>query len=236
MKIDDFILQMQELLKGSSFAKRTWIVGGVPRDLQLGKTDFRDFDLCIEQRYGASKLAEYLNRRHPPLSYEIFPRFATAKLVYESFSLDLAQSRVELYESGRRYPKTRFARVDKDYLRRDFTINSLYLNLFTKELKDPSGSALKHIQEGKIQTIRAPEEVFLEDSLRILRGIRFATTLGFEIEENTAEAMKKLSFTCLKLSSKNLKYELEQIANHPQKERGKKLLSDFSLSELLKFL
>lgn len=236
MKIEDFILLMQELLKGSSFAKRTWIVGGVPRDLQLGETDFRDFDLCIEQRNGAAKLAEYLKRRHPPLSCEIFPRFATAKLIYEGFNLDLAQSRTEKYEDGRRYPKTRFARINKDFLRRDFTINSLYLNIFSKALKDPSTMALKHISEGLIQTIRKPEVVFLEDSLRILRGIRFATTLGFEIEKNTAEAMKKLSFTYLKLSDRNLKYELNKIANHPQKERGQKLLEDFSLDELLKYL
>lgn len=236
MKIEDFLKLMRETLKGSSFAGNTWIVGGVVRDLQLGKTDFTDFDLCIEQYRGATKMAEYLELNLPPLSCEIFHRFATAKLKYQGFSLDLAQSRIERYDSNRRFPKTRFAKIDRDYLRRDFTINSLYLNVFTGELKDPSGKALDHIRQGIITTIREPKEVFLEDSLRIIRGIRFATILGFEIEKNTAEAMKQLAFTSSKLSPRHLQHELGIIAEHGMNEKGKALLVEYGLDGLLGYL
>lgn len=211
MTLDVFQGIMRELLKGSDFVGKTYLVGGVLRDLLLGQEDFSDFDLCIEKRYGGLKLGSYLKTRLEHESYEVFPRFGTVRMKLQGISLDLVQTRCESYTEGRRFPRIRFCPIAEDLWRRDFTINSLYLELFSESILDLSEKGKMDIEGSLIRTLRDPLLVFSEDALRILRAIRFASTLDFEIEAETFAAMRSLAANVQKLSAKAQSRELSKM-------------------------
>ena len=211
MKIDDFLSLFGSMIKGSSFATRTWLVGGVVRDLQLGYNDFDDFDLCIEQRFGGLRLAKYLQNRGFPKTCEIFERFGTARLSLEGITLDLVASRSEIYNSGRRYPRIRYAPIKEDAWRRDFTINALYMNVSDRRIIDPSGMGFADIEARRIRCLREPMTVFSEDALRILRALRFAATFGFNLEESTADAIAESAHLTKRLSTKAWSLEIQKL-------------------------
>ena len=142
MTLDVFQEIMRAALKGSDFVGKTYLVGGVVRDLLLGKKDFTDFDLCVEKRYGGLKLGSYLKTRLEHESYEVFPRFGTVRMKLQGISLDLVQTRCETYTEGRRFPRIRYCPISEEVWRRDFTINSLYLELFSEVWLDPCGKGL----------------------------------------------------------------------------------------------
>lgn len=211
MKLPDFLQLMHEALKGSDFVGKTYLVGGVVRDLFLGKEDFTDFDLCVEKRYGGLKLGKYLQTRLDPQSYEVFPRFGTVRMRLQDIELDLVQTRCESYTEGRRFPEIRYCPLSEDVWRRDFTINSLYLELFSESILDPCGRGLMDIKDRLICTTRDPLLVFSEDALRMLRAIRFAGALDFDIETKTFAAIRSLAANVQKLSAKAQSRELGKM-------------------------
>ncbi|MDD2423763.1 MAG: hypothetical protein PHT37_02565 [Candidatus Cloacimonetes bacterium] len=211
MTLDVFQEIMRAALKGSDFVGKTYLVGGVVRDLLLGKKDFTDFDLCVEKRYGGLKLGSYLKTRLEHESYEVFPRFGTVRMKLQGISLDLVQTRCETYTEGRRFPRIRYCPISEEVWRRDFTINSLYLELFSEVWLDPCGKGLMDIKDRLIRTLRDPLLVFSEDALRILRAIRFAGALDFELEAETYAAIRALAANVQKLSAKAQSQELDKM-------------------------
>ena len=223
---------MHEALKGSDFVGKTYLVGGVVRDLFLGKEDFTDFDLCVEKRYGGLKLGKYLQTRLDPQSYEVFPRFGTVRMRLQDIELDLVQTRCESYTEGRRFPEIRYCPLSEDVWRRDFTINSLYLELFSGVYLDPCGKGLTHIRDRLICTTRDPLVVFSEDALRMLRAIRFASALDFELEAETFAAISALAANVKKLSAKAQSQELAKM--DLSKSRTQLLLKKTGIQNYLK--
>lgn len=229
MKLQAFLSLMRELLQDTSFAHRSYLVGGVVRDHLLGKDDFTDFDLVVQQRHGGMKLGAFLSHRLKPISYEVFPKFGSARMQLDGFSMDFVETRKESYLPGKRFPRVRFGDLPEDVYRRDFTINSLYMELFSGKILDPSGLGIKDLQCGVIRTLRDPDLVMAEDYVRILRAIRFAATLDFYINEDTAAAIRKHAPNLNRLSSRTIQKELDKMEMAGVLKKAQKLMQPLGI-------
>lgn len=233
MKLVQFVQTMQNLLENTNFKGNTYIVGGVVRDYLLAKQCFTDFDLVVEKPHGGLKLGAFLKRRLKPNTYEAFPRFGSARMTWNGISMDFVETRKEEYRPGFRFPKIRFCPIDEDVFRRDFSVNALYMDLFNMNILDPSNLGRQDIQNKLIRTIRAPEIVFNEDYLRILRAIRFALCTEFSLESNTANALKISAHKIRNLSTNQIRRELVKIRDRGKLDQAKQILEDLELSDIL---
>lgn len=132
------------------------------------------------------------------------------KITYKGFKCEVSTFRIE-EDYQNRLPK-KITYVDSykdDYLRRDFTINALAYSLDGRIIDYCNG--LKDLENKLVRSIRNPKESFLEDEMRILRGLRLAATLDFTVEEKTLKAMQDLYKKVLDLSLDLVSGELKQI-------------------------
>jgi poly(A) polymerase len=118
------------------------------------------------------------------------------------------------YQDGRRPEKIIFANAEADALRRDFTVNGLFYDPLTKKIHDWVGGE-KDLRAKIIRTIGKPEERFGEDHLRLLRAVRFAALLDFEIEPKTFAAVKKLAPKIKLISGERIRDELLKLFAPP---------------------
>lgn len=209
-----------------------YAVGGFTRDFLL-KRETNDIDFVVvgEGIQFAKKVAEALGKEKV-VTYE---RFETAMFVYKNLNLEFVSARSEAYNKNSRKPKVERANLKSDQLRRDFTINALAIGLnkgnFGK-LYDPfdGGKALK---DKIIRTPLDPEVTFSEDPLRILRAIRFATQLNFQIETKTFEATKKMRERLKIISQERITDEFLKILNSPKPSIGLKLLEETGILKMI---
>ncbi len=184
--------QFKNILKIiSKFAKQKnfsiYLVGGVTRDLLL-KRPLVDLDIVVEGDAIelVKKVAEYYS-----LNFRKHHSFKTATLYYHGHKIDFATAREEHYPHPGSLPKVRPSSLKKDLLRRDFTINSMAVSLNTKDYGRLIDfyDGQKDIKAGLIKILHS--ESFLDDSLRILRAIRFEQRFLFKIETKTYALMKQ---------------------------------------------
>lgn len=164
---------------------RGYLVGGMVRDLLLGKKPV-DIDLVIES--DIKSLTDALNRR---LKGEclIYPEFGTATIRVGTEQVDLARARTETYPLPARLPIVRFSPLDKDFSRRDFTVNAVALSLSKNDfgrIIDPV-SGIRDIREKLIRVLHARS--FIDDPTRIFRALRYKNRLGFKIDRETDRLM-----------------------------------------------
>lgn len=192
----EIVTHIAECIKGSEFENHVFAVGGCVRDMVMDNP-IKDIDLCIDIPDGGIKLAEYMHSKkfitRPPVTY---PTYGTAMFKLKRFNteeIECVQTRGEQYhDKDSRNPQVTFADMKEDCVRRDLTINALYMNVSTQEVIDPTGRGLQDIKDGICRvTNEQPDIVFTDDPLRILRVIRFACRYNFDIEEETMEAMKR---------------------------------------------
>ena len=165
---------------------RGYLVGGIVRDLLLGKEP-GDIDLVIED--DIKSITDSLNRK---LKGEclIYPEFGTATIRVGTEQIDLARARTETYPLPGRLPLVRFSNLDKDFWRRDFTVNAVALSLSRKDfgrIIDPV-SGIRDIREKSIRVLH--DRSFIDDPTRIFRALRYKNRLGFKIERETDRLMK----------------------------------------------
>ena len=119
----------------------------------------------------------------------------------------------ELWSDGRRPDYVQVGTMEEDALRRDFTINSLYLDPWTGEFYDPTGKGFKDIEDKIIRFNGKAVERIKEDYLRIFRAYRFASQLGFEIDKKTLKACRTYFGTaCLTVSGQRILIEIEKMS------------------------
>ncbi len=165
-----------------------YLVGGIIRDLVLDRPNV-DIDLLIEGDGGAfaNKLAENLDAR-----IHENPRFRTAKIILpDGGHIDVATAREEFYVQPGALPTVEAAGIRDDLVRRDFTINTLALQLNSRAwglLIDHFGG-LSDIKSGLIRVLHTFS--FVDDPTRILRGLRFSARYGFELEDQTGELLRR---------------------------------------------
>ena len=186
-----------------------YLVGGAVRNQLLG-LPVSDYDICGD--LSPEKLAEELFGLFTVR--DVNPRVGTVKLVGRGNSFEYTRFRHDSYplSSGAHAPLevTFVSTPEEDAFRRDFTVNALYKRVGDGEILDPTGG-LADLRKRVLRTTRDPEAVFSEDGLRLLRLVRLAAELGFDIEQNTFAAAKKYASLLADISVERKRDELERI-------------------------
>jgi len=188
--IDD--RELLRLLKRAAADRgaKAWVVGGYVRDHLLGRAQ-PDLDVVVEEG-GARQLAERfadLAGAGPPVTFE---RYGTAQVTLPGHLVEFVSARSESYASDSRKPDVRPATLEEDLRRRDFTINTLLMD-FGGEIQDRLGTARADLEARILRTPADPIQTFTDDPLRMLRAVRFAAQLGFELAPDLLPAMRQLS-------------------------------------------
>lgn len=236
-EIESVLQRIRAITTGTPYEGVIYVVGGYLRDRVLGLAPGNDIDLVLDG--DAIGLAEYLYKSRTAIYRPVtYPRFGTAMVQVPSqsgspFAVELVSARSESYASNSRKPSVTRSSLLDDALRRDFTINTLMRNIHTDELLDLTKRALDDLEEGILRTPRQPEETFYDDPLRMLRAVRIAVRLGFRIEEETWEAIKKWSprLTSQAISPERIREEFTKIVDMPgdRFKAGMEMMSESSL-------
>jgi tRNA nucleotidyltransferase (CCA-adding enzyme) len=202
--------------EASELGQELYLVGGVVRDLFLGRANF-DFDLVVEG--DAISLARKL-AKDSQAKLKIHSRFGTAKLDYPDFSLDLATARSETYSKPGTLPTVKPGSLKDDLIRRDFSINAMALYLNPQrfgELIDLYHG--KDDLERRLIRILHPKS-FIDDATRILRAIRYEQRLGFKLEAETEKLLRHNVAMLDTISGDRIRHELELILKEDEPERA----------------
>jgi poly(A) polymerase len=198
-------------------------VGGSVRDFLLGREP-QDFDIATDAR------PEQIEKIFPK-TIGVGRKFGVMVVVENDHQFQVATFRAEAdYQDGRRPEKVVFADARADALRRDFTANGLFYDPISKTTHDWVGGE-RDLRARVIRTIGKPEERFAEDHLRLLRAVRFAAQLDFEIEPQTFAAVKSLAASIKIISAERIRDELLKLFRPPHAARGLDLLRDSGLLE-----
>lgn len=186
-------LSDEELLKllkqaAADLDTKAWVVGGYVRDKLLGRPHPNP-DVVVE-RGDALKLAQRFAELAGADRPVIFERFGTAQVTLPGHLVEFVNARAESYAPDSRKPDVRPATLDEDLRRRDFTINTLLMDLDGK-LHDPLGGR-KDLDARILRTPTDPLRTFADDPLRMLRAVRFASELGFELAPDLLPAMRQM--------------------------------------------
>jgi poly(A) polymerase len=210
-----------KVLQAAGFA--AFWVGGSVRDFLLGREP-QDFDIATDAK---PEQVERLFKK----TIGVGKQFGVMVVVENKQQFQVATFRAEAdYVDGRRPTKVVFADAKADASRRDFTVNGLFYDPLAKKLHDWVGGE-KDLHARIIRTIGKPEERFAEDHLRLLRAIRFAAQLDFEIEPKTFAAVKSLAPKIKLISAERIRDELLKLFAPPHAARGLVLLRDSGLLE-----
>ena len=146
--------------------------------------------------------------------------------------VDFVNLRKEVYDEVSRNPQMEFGTAEEDAMRRDATVNALFYNLDSQRIEDFTQKGLDDMAKKIIRTPLAPYQTFKDDPLRVLRLIRFACRLGYEIEDESKEAMKDKSIheaLRLKISRERVGVEVGKIFAGPDPYTGLTLINDLDL-------
>ncbi len=201
-------------LQGAGFAA-VW-VGGCVRDFLLGREP-ADYDIATSAK---PEQVEALFPRTVPVGRQ----FGVVVVVDEGEPIQVATFRAEWdYQDGRHPGKVAFADARADAERRDFTINGLFYDPVAAKLHDWVGGE-KDLRARLVRTIGPPEERFREDHLRMLRAIRLAAQLGFAVETETLEAIRRMGTLIQTTSAERIREELIKLFKPPHARTGFELL------------
>jgi tRNA nucleotidyltransferase (CCA-adding enzyme) len=175
------------------------VAGGWVRDKLMGK-ESEDIDIALDDISGEEltrRLQAFLTSKGIKTGMGVIKmnpdkskHLETATINIGGTWIDINNLRSETYSEHSRIPEARFGSPLEDALRRDFTINSMFYNLVTQQVEDCTGHGLADLEQGVIRTPLEPRQTFLDDPLRVLRAIRFAARLGFQIHPDILQAMR----------------------------------------------
>lgn len=207
-----------------------YIVGGYVRDLLMNRKVPTDIDFVTEQNgiLLAKKIAEEIN---PNIKVSIFKNYGTAMFRYNNIDLEFVGARKESYTENSRKPEVENGSLEDDQKRRDFTINSLAISLNKEnfgELIDPFNGQ-NDMTNKIIRTPLEPHQTYSDDPLRMMRAIRFATTLDFNIEEKSLNAIKKEVDRIKIVSMERIMVEFNKIMLSKRPSKGLNLLDETGL-------
>ena len=212
----------------------SYVIGGFVRDLLLKRDFKKDIDIVavgsgIEL---ALKVSELLPNKP---KVQVFKTYGTAMLRFEDTEIEFVGARKESYHFESRNPVVENGTLEDDQNRRDFTINALALSLNQSnfgELSDPF-NGLEDMKNKIIKTPLDPDITFSDDPLRMLRAIRFANQLGFEIEENSLQSITKNKERINIISGERIVDELNKILSTDKPSIGFLLLYKTGLLDII---
>lgn len=209
-----------------------YAVGGFVRDKLLGKK-VKDIDFTVigDAVTFAKHVAQEFGVRQPVL----FERFGTAMVPYRGYQLDFVTARAESYESQSRKPKVWDGALDDDLARRDFTVNALAASLNGErfgELIDHY-DGLGDLRRKILRTPKEPEQTFSEDPLRIMRALRFAAQLEFDIHPATLAACKAMAPRLKIVSQERITDELMKLMSAGKPSIGLRLMHETGVMAII---
>ncbi|MFK8103939.1 MAG: CCA tRNA nucleotidyltransferase [Saprospiraceae bacterium] len=210
-----------------------YVVGGYVRDRLLGRAS-KDMDIvCVGS---GIQLAQRLASKLRPIPrIAVYKRFGTAMLKHKDLEIEFVGARKESYRYDSRKPTVEEGSLEDDQNRRDFTINALAVSLSGNNfgaIIDPFGG-LHHLEVKLLKTPLEPGKTFSDDPLRMMRAIRFASQLGFRIEDNTLKAISKYKNRINIISKERISIELEKIILSDNPSLGFKLLFKTGLLHII---
>lgn len=206
---------LRTIIADTPWQGHVFTVGGCCRDIVLG-TEIKDIDLAVDLPNGGVEFALWLYRQrlttgHPTL----FERYGTAMLRLRAFpkdDIEIVQTRAEKYtDRNSRNPQTAFGSIKDDCMRRDLTINALYYDITAGKMLDISERSLDDIKHHVIATPLDPDSTYDDDPIRILRTIRFACRLEWDIPSEIFEAMQRNASRLNIIKAERLRNEFEKI-------------------------
>ncbi len=230
IKIEESLIhEIAELADDSNV--KLYIIGGYVRDyfLQRYRSDF-DFTVVGDAIDFAKKTAKYFKSKAV-----VYTRFRTAMVPVKGHKIEFVGTRKEEYISNSRKPVVTEGTLDEDIRRRDFTINTLAVCLN----KDNFGELIdlfdgvKDLDDKILKTPLEPEITFSDDPLRMMRAARFASQIGFGIEEKTFIAMTKMSERIKIISQERISDEFLKIIASPKPSVGIKILNKSGLLKII---
>ena len=210
-----------------------YVVGGYVRDLFLERPS-NDIDVVVVGSgiQVASELKKMLGKK---AHLSVFRNFGTAQVKYKDTEVEFVGARKESYQHDSRKPIVEDGTLEDDQNRRDFTINALAVCLNKDrfgELVDPF-DGVYDMEDGIIATPLDPDVTFSDDPLRMMRCVRFATQLNFQIEPETYEALSRNADRLKIISGERIADELNKIMSSKHPSSGFYYLKDTGLLELI---
>jgi tRNA nucleotidyltransferase (CCA-adding enzyme) len=218
-EVEDIPPKHQKVFKEISAAGKTvdqevYVVGGYVRDFYLNRTKDADkLDIDFVTVGSGIDLAREIADRLNADNLSVYKQFGTAHIRHNNMDLEFVGARKESYRSDSRKPLVEDGTLEDDQLRRDFTINALSWSLNEEnygQLVDPFGG-IQDLKKKLIRTPVDPLKTFEDDPLRMMRAIRFATQLQFDIEEQTYRGIEEMAERIEIISKERIIEELNKI-------------------------
>ena len=197
-----------------------YVVGGYVRDIFLERPS-NDIDVVVVGS-GISVAQELKRMLGRKAHLSVFKNFGTAQVKFNDTEVEFVGARRESYSHDSRKPIVEDGTLEDDQNRRDFTINAMAICLNKSrfgELVDPF-NGLADLEDGIIATPLEPGITFSDDPLRMMRCIRFATQLNFQIEDETFEALERMADRIRIVSGERIEVELNKIIMSPHPSKG----------------
>ena len=209
-----------------------YCIGGHVRDLILNRPS-KDVDIVVEG--DGISIAEAVSAELGAGKVTVFKRFGTAMFMHNDVQVELVGARKESYTEHSRKPDVEPGTLEDDQNRRDFTMNTLAFSLNKLDqgdLIDPF-DGLDDLLEGTIRTPLDPDITYSDDPLRMMRAIRFASQLGFTIEERSFKAISENAERIKIVSMERVTEELNKIILSPKPSVGLGLMFKSGLMKLV---
>ncbi len=222
---------ISEIIKTQNI--QAFVIGGFVRDLILKRAS-NDIDIVVVGS-GIDLANRVAGKIDKNVKVTVFKNFGTAMLRYKNYEIEFVGARKESYNRDSRKPVVENGSLEDDQNRRDFTVNALALSL-NKEtygnLLDPF-NGLDDIKKKIIRTPLNPDITFSDDPLRMIRAVRFAAQLNFNIAKEALSAIKKNKDRIKIVSKERINEELHKIVLSPKPSIGFKLLEETGLLEIV---
>jgi poly(A) polymerase len=207
-----------------------FVIGGFVRDYLLDRGSHKDIDIVAVG--SGIELAKAVSKKLPNQpKVQIFKTYGTAMLQFEDLEIEFVGARKESYNENSRNPVVEDGTLEDDQNRRDFTINALALSLSASnfgDLLDPF-DGVKDLEYKIIRTPLNPDITYSDDPLRMMRAIRFATQLNFEIEKQSLDAILKNNERIKIITNERIVVELNKILESKKPSKGFLLLEKTGL-------
>ena len=218
---------------GKDMNINTYVVGGYIRDAILNR-DLKDIDIMVENN--VFEFSEKLAKRLKVKTIVKFEKFNTARIPYNECEIEIANARSESYESSSRKPvSVNTTSIEKDLIRRDFSVNALASSIIPTDFGNLIDlfDGMKNLNNGIINTPTDPDKTFIDDPLRMLRAIRFASQLNFKMHQRIKDSIIKNKDRISIVSQERITAEIIKILETDKPSISFYLLKETNLLKLI---
>ncbi|AZA84884.1 tRNA nucleotidyltransferase [Chryseobacterium lactis] len=211
-----------------------YIVGGYVRDLLMKRKASTDIDFVTEQS-GIELAQNVAADIDPKLKVSVFKTYGTAMIKYKELELEFVGARKESYTENSRKPEVEGGTLEDDQKRRDFTINAMAISLNKDnfgELIDPF-NGIEDLEKEILRTPLEPAQTYSDDPLRMMRALRFASTLNFTVEEHSLQAIQQEAERIKIVSMERIMVEFNKIMLSEKPSVGLRLMEQTGLLKLI---